>query len=60
MSTKEIKFRAAYLPQDKVKILNTDNEGTVIRLSSAGEVEYIHVSVNGIILTFRDFQIEKM
>ena len=60
MNHKEIKFRAPYLPADKVKILNTDKEGTVIRLSSAGEVEYIHVSVNNIILTFRDFQIAKM
>lgn len=59
-SHKEIKFRAKYLPQDKIRILGTDTEGIVVRLGSAGDIEYIHVQIGNNVLTFRDFQIEKV
>lgn len=59
---KDIKFRAEYSPLDKIKVKTTDQEGTVVRLSSAGDVEYIHVLLAGTVtpVTFREFQIERI
>lgn len=57
---KDIKFRADYTTGDNVLVRETQQEGTVVRLSSAGDVEYIHVLLNGTVtpVTFREFQIE--
>jgi hypothetical protein len=57
---KEVKFRAEYSPLDTIKVKETSQEGTVVRLSSAGDIEYIHVLLQNTLtpVTFRDFQIE--